>query len=390
MAVLHLELIQGTTSRAEIDEVLDAQSVQGSLHAIYDQTVARIHNQNVFQARLGKAILKWVYCTSGSLTKTALFHALALDPALVAKSPKALEEKHMRPEKAITMFCASLVMIEPTSNLVRFKHYTTQQYFQSRPDMFPNVDFEIAKTALRYFQLGMLDQEEGPNSRLFDAPHYGEPPINNTYNLLINQNFSQFPLLDFINSKYKSLLVVQLQPEHVQDKILKAIFTDAPSLDIYGSCNTEVRNALRDCLCRLLRSPVPFGASDIALFLHRGVIPSSDTDLESWGPPRVSQAISEECVPAVQALIEFGVRVDKSMVEQTVRKFHENNNLTRYLIRSDCEYILDRIADIRGIILTAWEKQNPHGEMPSYGNYCDHKAEFICECSTPVKWLRRI
>ena len=87
------------------------------------------------------AILKWVCQTGGSLTKIALLHALALDPALVAKSPKTLEVRHIRPERAITMFSSSLVMIESISNLVRFEHYTTQQYFQSRPDMFPNTDF---------------------------------------------------------------------------------------------------------------------------------------------------------------------------------------------------------------------------------------------------------
>ena len=154
--------------------MVDAQSAQGSLNAIYDQTVARIQNQNFYQARLGKAILKWVSHFGGSLQTTALLHALALDPSLVTKSSISLEPKHLRSEVAITMFCAGLVMIEPiiifdrfkhllTTNVVRFKHYTTQQYFRSRSDIFPDAGFDIAKTTLRYFQIIALDGE--PSSR---------------------------------------------------------------------------------------------------------------------------------------------------------------------------------------------------------------------------------
>ncbi len=97
--------------------------------------------------------LKWVYFTDSSLDSITFLHALAMDPALVSKSPGILDKNHLRPEKAITMFCVSLVMIESRSHLVHFRHDTTQQHFQSQPEMFPNTKFEIDKSALRYLQL---------------------------------------------------------------------------------------------------------------------------------------------------------------------------------------------------------------------------------------------
>ena len=84
MAVLHLKLLRGATSRAEIIEVLDARSAQDSLNAVFEQTVMRVRNQNKYQARLRMAVLKWVWYTGGRLGATALLHALAMDPTLAA------------------------------------------------------------------------------------------------------------------------------------------------------------------------------------------------------------------------------------------------------------------------------------------------------------------
>ena len=141
--------------------VLDAGSAQDSLNAIYEQTVMRVRNQNKHQARLGMAVLKWVWYIGGRLGATALLHALAMDPTLAASYPGTVDDDHLRPEKALTMCCVSLVTIEPITRIVRFKHYTAQQYFDSNKETIcPDTDYDFAKACLRYLQLGMLDQKD--------------------------------------------------------------------------------------------------------------------------------------------------------------------------------------------------------------------------------------
>ena len=348
--------------------MVDVQSAQGSLNAIYDQTVARVQNQNFFQARLGKAILKWVYRTGGTLSTTALLYGLALDPSLVDKRPTTLEAKHLRPEGSISKFCASLVMIEPTTKIVRFKHYTTQQYFQSRPDIFPDADFDIAKTALRYFQLHMPDWRSP-----IDFPT--TPDYSRTWSIVdylfgLMDKTSHFPLLRYLDRHYKSLLVVRLYPEHVQDKVLKTIFTKPPSMDLYKHCTDEVRGALRRCLLELLRSRRLITAYDIKLFLERGVTtvypqPSS-IDIQDWGYGHVIRAIENDQGHVIEALLDFGVRVDDEMAENVLNKFDDLYGRKEELEKVDPKYLLPAAGDILLTVMKAWEKQNPGAEKPSW------------------------
>ncbi|MCJ1354076.1 MAG: hypothetical protein MMC33_004063 [Icmadophila ericetorum] len=129
IAVLHVELLRGVTSRTEIDELLDGDSAQSSLDDIYDKTIMRIRNQNKNQALLSMTVLKRVLYF-GSMYAPALLHALAMDPVLNPKELESIDDRHIRPERAITMYCAGLVVIEPGTGSARFRHYTTAQYFR--------------------------------------------------------------------------------------------------------------------------------------------------------------------------------------------------------------------------------------------------------------------
>ena len=268
MAVLHLELLRGATSRAEITDVLDAGSAQDSLNAIYEQTVMRVRNENKDQARLGMVVLKWVWYTGGRLGATALLHALAMDPTLAALYPGTVDDNHLRPEKALTIFFASLVTIEPITRLVRFKHYTAQQYFDSNKETIcPDIGYDFAKAYLRYLQLGMLDQkDENDTVSLFKTPLWDTSLYDNNYNRLGEISLPIYPLLELIDKYgYTSLLVVLELPAHLQDDVLRTFFTYAPiEPSIYRK---ELGEALRMCLDRMLNVSVVLSGSTIKSFI---------------------------------------------------------------------------------------------------------------------------
>ena len=186
MAVLHLELLRGATSRAEIIEVLDARSAQDSLNAIYEQTVMRVRNQNKYQARLGMSALKWVWYTGGRLGSNCSPSRACYGSDACSFISGNVDDNHLRPEKALAMFCASLVTIEPITRLVQFKHYTAQQYFDSNKETIcPDTGYDFAKACLRSLQLGMLDQkDENDTVSLFKAPLWDTSLYDNNSNRL--------------------------------------------------------------------------------------------------------------------------------------------------------------------------------------------------------------
>ncbi len=81
------------------------------------------------------------------LTATELTHALAVDP-----DDTELDEDNIISVDLLTEYCEGLVVVEPGSDIVRFVHYTTQEYFASlkNDELFAGADRNIALCCITF------------------------------------------------------------------------------------------------------------------------------------------------------------------------------------------------------------------------------------------------
>jgi ankyrin repeat protein len=88
------------------------------------------------------------------LTVVELQHALAIEPG-----QDHLDSDSLIDEEIMLSVCAGIVTVEGESNLIRFIHYTTQEYLERiRDARFPTARLEITETCIQYLQ------QVGPNS----------------------------------------------------------------------------------------------------------------------------------------------------------------------------------------------------------------------------------
>ena len=101
---------------------------------------------------------------------------------------------------------------------------------------------------------------------LFKTPLWDTPLYDNNYNRLREIALPKYPLLELIDKyRYTSLLVVRELLAHLQDDVLRTVFTYAPvEPSIY---RTELREALRMCLDRMLNVSVVLSGSAIKAFV---------------------------------------------------------------------------------------------------------------------------
>jgi ankyrin repeat protein len=128
------------------------------LEETYDLVLQRISDQNEDDANLARRLLSWLTYSVRPLTVVELQHALAIEPG-----QDHLDSDSLIDEEIMLSVCAGIVTIEDESNLMRFIHYTTQEYLERiRDARFPTARLEITETCIQYLQ------QEGLNSEHLD------------------------------------------------------------------------------------------------------------------------------------------------------------------------------------------------------------------------------
>ncbi|KAK4695531.1 hypothetical protein P7C71_g2236, partial [Lecanoromycetidae sp. Uapishka_2] len=126
IATLHVDALAKKQTKRNVR--LAYQSLPEGINSTYDEAMRRINQQDEDDAQLANR------------------HALATEPNAVA-----LDEEALPDEDLLTSLCAGLVVIETESQVIRFVHYTTQEYFERiRTDRFPTAAVDIALTCLTY------------------------------------------------------------------------------------------------------------------------------------------------------------------------------------------------------------------------------------------------
>ncbi|KAK0432044.1 hypothetical protein EV421DRAFT_1911347 [Armillaria borealis] len=150
LAGLHMDLLAQTTNPKILREVLG--KLPETMTSAYDRTLARVDSQGVYDRDLAYRVYSWVAFAKRPLTVLELRHALAVEP-----EPAFGQEK---------------------GPIMKFVHYTTQEYFVSRRDkLFPCIQETIMRTCLTYLSFNILalsDASENIRTRpeAFPFLHY--------------------------------------------------------------------------------------------------------------------------------------------------------------------------------------------------------------------------
>jgi hypothetical protein len=89
----------------------------------YHATMERILAQGKGPSEMAKKVLAWILCARRPLRTLELLHALAVEPG-----DTEIDEENMLEAKQLLNICAGLVTIDEQSDIVRFIHYTAQEY----------------------------------------------------------------------------------------------------------------------------------------------------------------------------------------------------------------------------------------------------------------------
>lgn len=147
LAKLHLDDLAQRTTPKSIKTAL-ADLPQG-LH-VYDETYhkvqKRINEQPSNLRELAQRVISWLVNAQRELQVTELQHALAIE-----EGDRVLDEDNITDADILTTVCAGVVIVDKDSGIIRFVHYTAQEYFRGLCDSWiPHPTTEIAKTCLRY------------------------------------------------------------------------------------------------------------------------------------------------------------------------------------------------------------------------------------------------
>jgi ankyrin repeat protein len=142
------------------------QGTQG-LDTMYERAIQRIESQEEGFRSLAKQVLSWITHMGRPLTTAELQHALAIKPGMVE-----LDEDFLPEIEDLVSICAGLVTADEEKGIIRWIHYTTQEYFERTWKIWiPQAQLDIASTCLNYlsfhdFAIGHCTTDERFEARL--------------------------------------------------------------------------------------------------------------------------------------------------------------------------------------------------------------------------------
>lgn len=91
-------------------------------------------------------VLSWLTHAVKPMTVDQFQQALAVD-----SNTRVLDEGNLVEEEDIISVCGGIVTVEEESQLIRFIHYTTQEYLENiRENIFPSAQLDIVKACITF------------------------------------------------------------------------------------------------------------------------------------------------------------------------------------------------------------------------------------------------
>ena len=168
LAQLYMDSLMSKLTCGDIKLALQnlPRGIEG-LDIMYKEAMKRINGQEEGFRALAKKVLSWVTHAKRQLTTTELQCALAVRHGAVE-----LDEDFVPAVEDIVSVCASLVTVDEQSGIIRWIHYTTQEYFERTWTLWvPYAQVDIANVCLAYlsfdvFAVGFCLTDEEFEARL--------------------------------------------------------------------------------------------------------------------------------------------------------------------------------------------------------------------------------
>ncbi|KAK5629145.1 hypothetical protein RRF57_004860 [Xylaria bambusicola] len=145
---LHMDSLALESTPKAVRKVLEGiPTGDNAMRDTYSNAVLRIESQHPSNREWALRTIQWVCFVMRPLTSTELTYALAVD-----QDDTELSEDNIVSIDLLIEYCGGLVVIEPESKIVRFVHFTTQEYFEAEKNtsLFAGTDGSIALTCITF------------------------------------------------------------------------------------------------------------------------------------------------------------------------------------------------------------------------------------------------
>lgn len=141
----------------EVEDILESLSKgPDALDRAYEEATKRIDHQPVNRRYYAHLTISWMVQCLRPLTPNELQHAVTKPEHL----ERVLAPSGLVKIDTLVSFCAGLVTIDHESNVVRFVHYTTQEYFtrDRLTKWLPGADMDPARVCTNYMMSSKLSK----------------------------------------------------------------------------------------------------------------------------------------------------------------------------------------------------------------------------------------
>jgi ankyrin repeat protein len=202
---LYMDSLLSKPTRGDIKLALHnlPRGING-LDAMYEQAMKRIDGQEEDVRKLAKQVLSWITHAKRPLTTGELQHALA-----VRNSAAELDEDFVPEVEDLVSFCAGLVIVDEHSDIIRWVHYTTRDYFEQHWTRWvPQAQVDIASVCLTYllfdaFATGFCNTDKEFEARLRLNPLYDYAAQNWGHHARAASSEVEELILDLLESEAK-------------------------------------------------------------------------------------------------------------------------------------------------------------------------------------------
>ncbi|CAG9999075.1 unnamed protein product [Clonostachys byssicola] len=147
LAKLYMDMIEDKMTSNGIKKATNAFGTNPDAYSeAYEAAIERIESQKGDRLKYAKKLLSWVSLAKRELSVSELRHALAVKP-----DARDLDKDDIPDLQDVVSFCAGLVDIDQTSQVVRLVHLTAQTFLDHKlSKISPNAESSVARVCITY------------------------------------------------------------------------------------------------------------------------------------------------------------------------------------------------------------------------------------------------